>query len=209
MSTTGGTQAAREGRVTTVTDENRADTSERRRFVILVVAFAVLFTAVGRMYGEDIALELQKTPTTTLGWRLIGWLVAGPPLVFTMMVWHERRRLTRKQWRDRSWLLAAWIGLNMFVLPARTTSTDSQFGTAALVGDPLSTGWAWGAAAAVVGLAFTGLVLLVLHRSVAEPTVDQRDLTMRFLERAWLVLLIVSLGFALYGDGTGVFQGGS
>jgi hypothetical protein len=195
--------------VTTVTDENRADTSERRRFVILVVAFAVLFTAVGRMYGEDIALELQKTPTTTLGWRLIGWLVAGPPLVFTMMVWHERRRLTRKQWRDRSWLLAAWIGLNMFVLPARTTSTDSQFGTAALVGDPLSTGWAWGAAAAVVGLAFTGLVLLVLHRSVAEPTVDQRDLTMRFLERAWLVLLIVSLGFALYGDGTGVFQGGS
>src|SRR5690349_10549247 len=144
MSTTGGTQAAREGRVTTVTDENRADISERRRFVILVVAFAVLFTAVGRMYGEDIALELQKTPTTALGWRLIGWLVAGPPLVFTMMVWHERRRLTRKQWRDRSWLLAAWIGLNMFVLPARTTSTDSQFGTAALVGDPLGAGWAWG-----------------------------------------------------------------
>lgn len=192
----------------TVTGEDRTDTSERRRFVLAVVAFAVVFTAVGRMYGEDIALELQKTPTTTLGWRLIGWLVSGPPLVFTMMVWHERRRLTPKQWRDRSWLLAAWIGLNMFVLPARTTSTDSQFGTAALVGDPLSTGWAWGAAAAVVGLAFTGLVLLVLHRSVDEPTPEQRDLTMRFLERAWLVLLVVSLGFALYGDGTGVFQGG-
>jgi hypothetical protein len=208
MSTTGGTQAAREGRVATVTGEDRTDTSERRRFVLAVVAFAVVFTAVGRMYGEDIALELQKTPTTTLGWRLIGWLVSGPPLVFTMMVWHERRRLTPKQWRDRSWLLAAWIGLNMFVLPARTTSTDSQFGTAALVGDPLSTGWAWGAAAAVVGLAFTGLVLLVLHRSVDEPTREQRDLTMQFLERAWLVLLVVSLGFALYGDGTGVFQGG-
>ena len=198
------------GEVTAVTGEDqRTRASEGRRFALAVVAFAVLFAALGRMYGEDIALELQKTPTTTLGWRLIGWLVSAPPLVVTMVVWHERRRLTPKQWRDRSWLLAAWIGLNMFLLPARTTSTESQFGTAALVGDPLSAGWAWGAMAAVAGLAFTGLVLLVLHRSAEEPTTEQRDLTMRFLERAWLVLLVVSLGFALYGERTGVFHGGT
>ena len=53
------------------------------------------------------------------------------------------------------------------------------------------------------------MVLLVLHRTVAEPTREQRDLTIRFLERAWLLLLVVSLGFALYGGRTGVFQGGS
>jgi hypothetical protein len=187
----------------------RTDAGDRRRFVLAVVAFAVLFTALGRLYGEDIALELQKTPTTALGWRLIGWLIAGPPLVFTMAVWHERRRSTPKQWRDRSLLLAAWIGSNMFVLPARTTSTDSQFGTGALVGDPLSTGWAWGAVAAIVGAVFSGLVLLVLRRSVEHPTVDQRDLTIRFLERAWVVLLLVSLGFALYGDRVGIFHGGT
>jgi hypothetical protein len=203
-----GAHAGGKGQVTAVIGEAwRTDAGERRRFALAVVAFAILFTALGRMYGEDITLELQKTPTTALGWRLIGWLVAGPPLVFTMAVWHERRRLTPKQWRDRSLLLAAWIGSNMFVLPARTTGTDSQFGTGALVGDPLSAGWAWGAVAAIAGVVFSGLVLLVLHRSVEEPTADQRDLTIRFLERAWVVLLLVSLGFALYADRAGVFPG--
>jgi MFS family permease len=196
-----------------VTDETaelrRLDASERRRFVLAIVGFAVVFTALGRVLGEDIALELQKTPTTDLGWRFVGWLVAAPPAVLTMITWHDRRRLSTKQRRDRGLVLAVWIGLSMFVLPARTTSVDSQFGTGALVGDPLSSGWAWGALAAIIGLAFTGLVLLVLHRTVDEPTREQRDLTVRFLERAWLVLLVVSLGFALYGGRTGVFHGGS
>jgi len=188
---------------------DRTDAAERRQFILAVVGFAVLFTAIGRIYGEDIALELQKTPTTTLGWRFIGWLVSAPPVVLTMITWHERRRLRPKQRRDRGLGLAAWLGLSMFILPARTTSTDDQFGIGALVGDPLSTGWAWGALAAIIGVVFTGLILLVLHRTVDEPTQQQRDLTIRFLERAWLVLLIVSLGFALYGGRTGVFHGGS
>jgi len=205
------TTTAREVRETSeVTRRSeRTDVSERRRFVLAAVGFAILFTALGRVFGEDIALELQKTPTTALGWRFIGWLVAAPPAVLTMVTWHERRRLTPKQRRDRGLFLAAWIGLTMFIAPARTTSIDSQFGTGALVGDPLSAGWAWGAMAAVIGLVFSGLVLLVLHRSVDAPTPEQRDLTVRFLERAWLVLLVVSLGFALYGGRTGVFHGGT
>lgn len=190
-------------------EDVRADLSERRRFVLATVGFAVLFTALGRLLGEDIALQLQETPTTTLGWRFIGWLIAAPPLLLTMIVWHERRRLRPRQRRDRGLVLAGWIGLSMFVLPSRTVGVDSQFGTGALVGDPLSAGWAWGMLANIIGLAFTGLVLLVLHRSVDVPTREQRDLTMRFLERAWLVLLVVSLGFALYGTGAGVFDGGS
>jgi hypothetical protein len=189
--------------------DDPADAFDRRRFVLAVVGFAVLFTAVGRLYGEDIALELQKTPTTTLGWRFIGWLVSAPPVVLAIISWHERHRLRPKQRRDRSYLLAGWIGLSMFILPARTTSIDSQFGTGALVGDPLSEGWAWGAVATVLGLVFTVLTLLVLRRTVDEPTREQRDLTVRFLERAWLVLLVVSLGFALYGARTGMFHGGS
>ncbi|MBW8750818.1 MAG: hypothetical protein JF565_05260 [Propionibacteriales bacterium] len=185
------------------------DLAEIRRFVLAVVAFGLVFTALGRIYGEDIALQLQKTPTTALGWRFIGWLVSAPPAVLVITTWHERRRLRPKQRRDRSLLLAGWIGLSMFILPARTTSIDSQFGTGALVGDPLSSGWAWGALAAIIGLVFSGLVLTVLYRTVDVPTREQRDLTARFLERAWLVLLVVSLGFALYGGRTDVFHGGS
>lgn len=188
---------------------DRTDAAERRQFILAVVGFAVLFTAIGRIFGEDIALQLQKTPTTELGWRFIGWLVAAPPVVLTMITWHERRRLRPTQRRDRGLVLAIWLGLSMFILPARTTSIDSQFGIGALVGDPLSSGWAWGALATLIGLGFTGLVLLVLHRTVEKPTREQRDLTIRFLERAWLLLLVVSLGFALYGGRTGVFHGGS
>ena len=133
------------GEVAEATDvRTRTDVLERRRFVLAVVGFAVLFTAIGRLFGEDIALELQKTPTTSLGWRFIGWLVSAPPVVLTIITWHERRRLRPGQRRDRAYLLAGWLGLSMFVLPARTTSIDSQFGTGALVGDPLSAGWAPG-----------------------------------------------------------------
>lgn len=189
--------------------DGRADAEDRRLFVLATLGFAVLFLVVGLRFGETVALQLQKTPTTTLGWRLVGWLVAAPPYVFTLVVWHERRRPSRDRLRQRLVLLAAWIGLTLFVLPSRLTSVEDYFGTGALVGEPLSTGWAWGALAAVLGLAFTGLVLLVLHRTVDEPTTQQRDLTARFLEVAWLVLLVVSLGFALYGGRTGVFHGGT
>ena len=186
-----------------------SDAADRRLLVIATLGFAVLFLFLGLRFGEDVALLLQKTPMTDLGWRLVGWLVAAPPYVVTMVVWHERRRPSREQLRQRLVLLAAWIGLTLFVLPSRVTSAEDHFGTGALVGGPLSAGWAWGALAALIGLSFTGIVLLVLHRSVDEPAPEQRDLTVRFLEVAWVVLLVVSLGFALYGARTGVFTGGT
>ena len=187
----------------------RTDAADRRRFVVAVVGFAVLFTVVGRMFGEQIGLQLLKTPTTELGWRLVGWLLVAPPALFVLVTWHERGRLTARQRRDRGLLLAGWIGLSMFVLPARVLGVENQFGTAALVGDPLSAGWAWGAVAAVIGGVFGVVVLLVLRRTVERPTADQWDLTVRFLECAWVVLLLVSLGLALYGGHTGVFQVGA
>src|SRR5215208_6522705 len=88
------TMASESSEVSGVKD--RTMLSERRRFVLVVFGFAVVFTAVGRILGEDIALELQKTPTTTLGWRFIGWLVSGPPIVLAMISWHERGRMKPK-----------------------------------------------------------------------------------------------------------------
>lgn len=188
----------------------RTSGAERRRFVVAVVGCCVLFGALGRVYGEDIAMQLQKTPTTTEGWHFIGWLIAGPPYLIAILAWHERARLRRSTRRNLVYVLSVWIGLSMLILPARIDGVDEQFGTGALVGDPLSIGWAWGALANLVGFVFAGLVLFVLHRSVpGRPTRSQRDLTARFLERAWMVLLIVALGFALYGRDSGIFTNGT
>jgi hypothetical protein len=184
--------------------------TELRRFLLAVAAFAVVFGAIGRTWGEDIAVQLQKTPTTEPGWLFIGWLISGPPFIVAALVWHEGGRLRPSQRRDRGLLLAAWIGLSMFVLPAKVASVDKQFGTGALVGDPLSLGWSWGMLANVVGFVFAAVVLTVLHRTVpGRPSSRQLDLTYRLLERSWLVLLVVSLGFALYGNDAGIFHSGT
>ena len=181
--------------------------SDGRRFALSIVGFCVLFLAVGRFLGEDLALQLQKTPTTREGWLFFGWLVGGPPFLLAVLFWNDRARLTRTQFRNRSLGLAAWIGLNMFILPARLDSVDEQFGTAALVGNPLSGGWAWSILANGIAFAFAGVVLLVLHKSVPNgPNQAQRELTVTFLERAWLVVLVAGLGFALYGGSTGLFS---
>jgi hypothetical protein len=185
---------------------NRTRLSDGRRFAVSIVGFCVLFLAVGRFLGEDLALQLQKTPTTHEGWQFFGWLVGGPPFLLAILVWNDRDRLAPGQVRNRTVALSAWIGLGMLILPAKLDSVHEQFGTAALVGDPLSLGWAWAMLANLVAFAFAGLVLLVLHKSVPNgPNQTQRELTMTFLERAWLVVLVAGLGFALYGGTTGLF----
>ncbi len=188
----------------------RTSGADRRRFVRAVAGFGMLFGAIGVTCGEQIGLQLQETPTTTLGWLFIGWLIGGPPYLVTILCWHDRDRFRPRQRRNLAYGLGAWIGLSMFVLPARVNGVDEHFGTAALVGDPLSVGWAWGTLANLVGFAFAALVLTVLHRSVpGRPSPEQLDMTIRFLERAWGLVLLVSLGFALYGQDSGIFQSGT
>jgi hypothetical protein len=86
VTTTDRTRTSRSAR------DRRHDPSDRRLFLVATAGFAVLFLVLGLRFGEDVALELQKTPTTELGWRLIGWLVAAPPYVVALVVWHERSR---------------------------------------------------------------------------------------------------------------------
>ena len=186
---------------------NRTTMSDARLFALAVVGFGVLFLAVGRFLGEDIALQLQKTPTTRDGYLFFGWLIGGPPYLLAILLWNARERLDPTELRNRILAVSAWIGLGMFILPAKLHSVDAQFGTGALVGDPLSGGWAWAMLANLVAFCFAGLVLVVLHTSVPErPTQAQRELTVTFLERAWLVALVAGLGFALYGGATGLFS---
>lgn len=190
---------------------NRTPSSRRQRFGIRIAGFSVLFLALGLVYGEDIAVRLQQTPTTQDGWLFIGWLVGGPPYVVAALFWADHRRLDHDQFRNRSWLIAAAIGLSMFILPARVRGVTEQFGTGALVGNPLSAGWVWGMAATVSLAVFGGLVLLMLRKATPQgPSPAQRSMTARFLEGACLVALVVTLGLALYGgNGSGIFNNGT
>jgi hypothetical protein len=187
--------------------------SGRALFAISVLGSAFLFLLLGRIAGENIALELQKTPTTTEGWLLMGWLVGGPPYLVAVIFWNEHGRFRSREVRLATALIGVWIGMTMFIAPARVLGVDTQFGTGAIVGNPLSAGWVWGAVANAGMAVFSTIVLLVMRSATAShggPTDDQRRMTARFLEAAWLVTLVVTLGLALYGgNGSGIFNNGT
>ncbi|MFL6160139.1 MAG: hypothetical protein ACJ72D_28965 [Marmoricola sp.] len=187
----------------------RPEPTDAQQFWVSVVGFSILILVLGLLFGEGLAGELQKTPTTRLGWLFFGWLIGGPPFAFAIVVWNERDDGAKDRYRKRSTLAAFWIGLSMFVLPSRITSVESQFGEASIIGHPLAAGWTWGFVANLVALAFAGLVVLVQRSAVPDGlTRAQRRATARFLELVWLALLLVSLGFALYGNGSGIFNNG-
>ena len=184
----------------------------RRRFAIATAVAAAVFLVVGLVWGDQIAIKLQETPTTTNGWLFIGWLIGGPPFPIAVLLWFERSRMKHSNVIAWTYAMAVVCGASLFILPARVFGVPWQFGTGGiLVGNPLTAGWVWGVLANVVGGVFTGLVLLILNKSTADgPTKAQRAMTARFLERAWLVGLVVTLGFALYGgNGAGIFNNGT
>ena len=191
---------------------SRTDRSDLKRFGIAVAVFSIVWLVLGLRYSEDIALQLQNTPTTKNGWLFIGWLVGGPPYALSVLLWFERRRFSAQSRLVWSILLACWIGMSFYILPARIIGPDEHFGTAALVGFPLSFGWVWGIFGTGLMAAIVGIGVLVLSLSV-EPK-RARELIAHpvvrvLLERLWLVTLVVSLGIALYGgEGKGIFNNG-
>jgi len=181
----------------------RTDGSDIRRFLNVLVSTGFLVGAVGVVWGKEIADALEKTATTETGWLMIGWLISGPPLLLAVLAWHDRRRLKPQRRLDLSIYLAIWIGLSMLVLPARIDGPAHHFGKGSSVAEPLSTGWAWGVAGNLVGLLFFGIVLWIFRSSVrGRPTAEQEYVTYRFLEIGWLLILLISLAFALYADPT-------
>lgn len=190
----------------------RTDRRDLRRFGIAVVVFSAACLVLGLKYSEDIALQLQTTPTTKNGWLFLGWLVGGPPYALSVLLWFERRRFSRTGRTVWTLVLSFWIGLSFYILPARIIGPDEHFGTAALVGFPLSFGWVWGIFSAGLMAAVIGIGVLVLSLSV-EPRRARdlltRPVTRTLIERLWLVALLVALGIALYGgEGKGIFNNG-
>ncbi len=184
----------------------------RRRFAVATGVASFVFLLVGLIWGEPIAVWFQDTPTTTNGWLFIGWLIGGPPLPIAGLLWFERSRMKHENVVVWTYVMAVICGANFFILPARFLGAGWQFGSAGiLMGNAVTAGWTWGVLANVAGGVFTALVILILNKSTVEgPTKAQRAMTARFLERAWLVGLVVTLGFALYGgNGAGIFNNGT
>jgi hypothetical protein len=192
---------------------NRTPLSGRSLFAASLVVSALFFLVLGRVAGEHLAVQLQKTPTTTEGWLFLGWLIGGPPYLVAAIFWNEHGRFRSAEVRLATVAIAAWIGMTMFIAPARVLGVDTQFGTGAIVGNPLSAGWVWGAVANLGMVLFSLVVLTVMHRATRAtggPSADQRRYTARFLEAAWLVALVVTLGLSLYGgNGSGIFNNGT
>lgn len=191
---------------------SRTDRSDLKRFGIAVAVFSAIWLVLGLRFSEDIALQLQNTPTTKNGWLFIGWLVGGPPYALSVLLWFERRRFSKQTRTFWSVLLACWIGMSLYILPARIIGPDEHFGTAALVGFPLSFGWVWGIFGTGLVAAIVGIGVLVLSLSVDPKRAREligSPTTRVLLERLWLVTLVVSLGISLYGgEGKGIFNNG-
>jgi len=192
---------------------NRTPLSDRWVFALSALGSGLFFLILGRVAGESIAVELQKTPFTTQGWLFVGWLIGGPPLLVAGIFWNEHARFRPTELRVRTVLLGVWLGATMLIAPARVLGVDTQFGTGALVGNPLSAGWVWGEVANLGMLLFSTIVLLVMRSATAPrggPTTQQRRMTARFIEIAWMVTLVVTLGLSLYGgNGSGIFNNGT
>ncbi|HET6153441.1 MAG TPA: hypothetical protein VFE15_10815 [Marmoricola sp.] len=187
----------------------RPEPTDAQQFWITLVGFGILVLFLGLLFGQGIAEQLQKTPTTRLGWLFFGWILGGPPFAYAALIWNERGRMPSRRLRGRLTLAAGWMSLSMLIVPSRVTSVEAQFGEGSIVGHPLAAGWTWGFAANVVVLIFGGAVLLIQRQAVPGGlTRAQKQFTARFLEAVWLVLLVVSLGFALYGNGSGLFNNG-
>lgn len=191
---------------------SRTDRSDLLRFGIAVVVFSAGWLVLGLKYSEDIALVLQDLPASKNGWLFIGWLVGGPPYALTVLLWFERRKFTRPARTTWTLVLAFWIGLSFYVLPARLVGPDQHFGTASLVGFPLSFGWVWGIFATGLIAAVTGIAIFVLSMTV-EPRRARELITSplarTLLERIWILALVVALGISLYGgEGKGIFNNG-
>jgi len=193
---------------------SRTDRAELKRFGVAVGVLAAVFLALALVAGEQIGLQLQATPTTTDGWLFIGWLIGGPPYALAVLVWLERRRLSRRTRATWIAVLSVWIALSLFILPARIVGVTHQFGTAALVGNPLSAGWVWGIFATGVVASLAGIALFVLSLTAKDAAAARTRVASRTtriaLERAWLLALLITLGLALYGgNGSGIFNNGT
>ena len=189
--------------------EGSAATKLGQRFLFALIVSAIATAAAGREWGEDVAVRLLDTPTTTTGWQVIGWLVGGPPLFLAFQNWVERRRLTEGQLSARATMLGLWLGLGGFLVPAFVDGRFEHFGTGIDVGAPLTFGWACAGVANLAALLFAGgLQMLapsterieVRHRASAERA---HRLRLKFLEVAWLLLLLGSAMFAANGKALG------
>lgn len=169
-----------------------------RSLLLPTVWLTVATLAVWQLLGPTLAKAAQTTPTTTSGWLVIGWLMAGPAYLLAYLTWAEFEQLRPSRRRERLLIVAGWLIVSTWLLPARLVGVEPQFGSATDVGAPLLTGWSWAAGANLLGIGFAALLLSIRRRSRAEVTVGLERVTTRFIEWGWVVALATSFTLMLY-----------
>lgn len=179
----------------------------RARLLQIAVGTGVVFEVLAQVAGPSIAEHLQGTPVTFEGWIVAGWIVGGPAYLVAMLLWIDGGRLSLRRRRQVVIVVGVGIGLGMFILPAAVPGPGSAFGTGGIVGGPLTQGWLWGVATTLVMALYGSAVMVVLGRAPSSATTPRhRELTARYIEVAWVVVLSLTLVAALSGATSGVLR---
>lgn len=181
--------------------------ADRARLIRVAVGAGVVLAGLSHWAGPQIARDLQNTPVTFTGWVLAGWLVGGPVALATTAFWVGGGAAQQLHRRRLTVVLGVAIGLSMFLFPAALPGPLASFGTGAIVGEPVVQGWLWGVAATLLMATYAAVVMRILERATGgATTARQRAETARFIEVAWVVVLIATLTAALSGTTGGLLR---
>lgn len=170
-----------------------------RRFLLFMAGAAIGAALVSREFGEDVTVWLDRVPATSSGWQCIGWVFAGPPLYLAALAWMDRADLAHNQRRLRAAVYGIWLGLGAFVVPGLADGSYDIFGPGIEVANPLAFGWICGTVGNLAAILFASALGVVRRTATPAGSDPPSQLTDRFIEVAWTLLLGGSLLFAAYG----------
>jgi hypothetical protein len=183
--------------------KRRFQAPQVRRFLIHVVVTATVAGLLARRYGEQVVGFVDGLPATASGWQLMGWLVGGPPLLLAAMAWNDRAKFDADQRRLRAMAYGIWFGLGGFLVPALAGDAAATFGGAVRTGNQLAFGWACASVANAAAIAFAIGIGVLRRQAAPDGEPPESELAVRFVESAWVVLLLGGLMFAVYGADLG------
>ncbi|MEV5960796.1 hypothetical protein AB0L70_03480 [Kribbella sp. NPDC051952] len=167
---------------------------------LVFIAVVLVCGLSGGVVGESAIGSLGRTVNhSELALRVLGWCWGGLPwtVLAAAIVIRGRARLSRSVWTVLAYLLPVWIGSGAFLLPSRSSSFESRFGTAYPDAHPLGFAWACGVLSLVATLFLLVITLLVIRKLHGKPTKQALHRLTIALAVTWATLTTAGLVAAL------------